>query len=92
MSGMKSRKPSQFDIIRAYLRERSDWTPSHELRSVSTTFGWIGHQGDRRARTLAERGEILRRRNDDTGFAEYRVRIEPQESLFTGSEASGANS
>lgn len=52
---------TQKQIIKAYLRDaQGAWIPAYKLRSVSTPYGWIGHQGDRICRKLAEEGEIER--------------------------------
>ena len=45
-------------IIKAYLTD--NWTPSYDLEKVNTPYGYLGSSGSRRARELAERGEIER--------------------------------
>lgn len=44
---------------------------SYELRSRQTPFGWLGHQGDRRARELAEDNLIIR--EGEGKYATYRA-------------------
>jgi hypothetical protein len=51
-------KLTQKQAIISYLRWVNDWIPSYKLRSLETPFGWIGIQGDRRARELAQEGKI----------------------------------
>jgi hypothetical protein len=69
------KKPTQHQIIKAYLRQKQDWVNSYFLRGVQTDYGFIGHQGDRRARELAEAGEIEVRH--DGKYAEYRTKEKP---------------
>lgn len=60
------------DRILALLASRpGEWVNAWELRSVNSPEGWIGTSGDRRARELAERGQVLRRLGPD-GFVQYR--------------------
>jgi hypothetical protein len=37
----------------AYLWERADWVPTHELVKLSRPYGFVGSAGDVRARELA---------------------------------------
>jgi len=46
---------TQKEIILNYLRSVREWVPSYKLRSVYTPFGWVGHQGDRRARECRQK-------------------------------------
>ena len=68
-------KPTQKEIIINYLRQTNDWIPSFKLRSIQTQFGWIGSQGDRRARELANEGKILHKIE---GYSYYRSKEVPQ--------------
>lgn len=52
---------TQADIILKHLGSVNDWVPAYKLRSVTTEFGWLGHQGDRVCRKLAEQGKIERK-------------------------------
>jgi len=54
-------KITQKEIILDYLKDAgAQWTPAYKLRSVNTPYGWIGHQGDRVCRKLAENKTIER--------------------------------
>ena len=46
---------------------------SWELVKTKTPYGWIGISGDRMARKMAKKGEILRTRGSD-GYAEFFLR------------------
>lgn len=59
-------------IIIKYLELVNDWIPAYKLRGRDTSFGWLGHQADRRARELAQEGKIEHRINGK--YAEYRVK------------------
>jgi hypothetical protein len=52
---------TQAQIIKLQLSKTDEWIPAFKLRSVNTSDGWIGHQGDRVCRKLAENGEIQRK-------------------------------
>lgn len=66
-------KLTQKEIILRHLKDAgSEWTPAFKLRSVSTPYGWIGHQGDRVCRKLTETGVIERR--IIRRYAHYRIR------------------
>lgn len=78
---------SQKDIIKRHLEWRwglwrdglasHPWVPSYDLRGARLTIdrhggdGWSGHQGDRRARELAQAGEVFRKIGDDRGIVWY---------------------
>lgn len=66
-------------IIVRYLQKQPDkWFWGYELEKVSTPYGWIGTQGQRRARELAEDGKLDRRIKD--GLVQYRI-SKPQTQL-----------
>ena len=66
---------TQKQAIISYLRWVNDWIPSFKLRSIQTDFGWIGSQGDRRARELANEGKILHKIE---GYSYYRSKEAPR--------------
>lgn len=76
---MKNRR-TQKAIILEYLcwvrqkarTEDEEWVKSYNLRSKDTMWGFIGSQGDRRARELYEEGKIDRRIVKK--FSEYRYK------------------
>ena len=51
-------KLTQEELVKRYLTD--EWIEGFKLRSIATTWGWIGSQGDRRARKLFEKKEIER--------------------------------
>lgn len=65
---------TQNQVILAYLKDVNDWIPAYRLRGLNTSFGFTGHQSDRRARELATKGLIEHRINGK--FAEYRSKVE----------------
>lgn len=66
------KKLTQREIILKTLRnDPTRWFFSYELRGRQSPFGWIGHQGDRRARELAEDGLIVR--DGEGKYAKYRA-------------------
>ena len=55
-------KLKQVKIVVDYLKSNyPHWIPAYKLRSIDTEFGWLGSQGDRRCRELAEKGTIERK-------------------------------
>ena len=64
-------KLTQHQIIKKYLEFRGEWIASYDLLKINTPYGWLGSQADRRARELAERGEIERKQIGE--YAYYRV-------------------
>ena len=64
---------TQREIILNLLRSEDKWFCSYELLKVNTKWGWIGSQGDRRARELAEEGIIEVRHNGK--YAEYHAHL-----------------
>lgn len=68
-------KPTQKEILKRYLRQKQDWVFAYDLRGRVTDFGFTGHQADRRARELAEDGEILVRQEGK--FAQYKTKEAP---------------
>ena len=55
-------KLNQKEIIVRHLKTSyPDWIPAYKLCSIDTQFGWLGNQGDRRCRELAEDGIIERK-------------------------------
>jgi hypothetical protein len=67
------KKPTQTDIIVKLLNsEPSRWYKSYELLKANTPWGFLGSQGDRRARELAESGQIEVRHIGK--YAEYRAK------------------
>ena len=48
---------TQKELILKYLRSEDRWFNSYELRGKPTQWGFLGHQGDRRARELARRAK-----------------------------------
>lgn len=70
---------SQRSIIINVLRQYPErWFKAYELRGRPTPDGkdFFGHQGDRRARELAEEGVIEVRHENK--YAEYRIKMERQ--------------
>lgn len=67
-------------IIYKHLEQVGDWIPAYKLRSIKTSFGWLGHQADREARRMAAEGIILRRINGR--YAEYRVEIKAKPKVI----------
>ena len=64
------KKLTQSNIIKKMLQDNPDkWFFSHELVKVNTKWGWLGTASSRRARELAESGEIDVR--NEGKFAEY---------------------
>lgn len=64
---------TQSQIIKSILKdEPNKWFPSYELVKATTKYGWLGTSGDRRARELAERGEIEVRHSGK--YAEFRAK------------------
>lgn len=51
---------TQKQIILKYLEYVGEPVPAYKLRSVSTPFGFLGHQADRVCRKLAQEGYITR--------------------------------
>ena len=51
----------QKEILIKYLQDAEDWIPSYKLRSINTNSGFLGSQGDRRARELFEDDKIERK-------------------------------
>lgn len=47
-------KISQHEIVLRYLHSVKDWVKSFNVRGVETQWGFIGSQGDKRARELAK--------------------------------------
>ena len=85
-------KPTQHELIVRYLlKHRGVWIPSHQLQQKQTEHGWIGSEGDRRARELAQDGfydtkshRIYIHRRKNGKYAEYRVTaLEPITKLTT---------
>lgn len=69
---MKPKKLTQTQIIVHLLRANAgEWFLSYQLCKVNTPFGWLGLQGPRRARELAEANEI--EREDEGKYAKYRI-------------------
>lgn len=65
------KKLSQTEIILALLRDSAgEWFLSYQLCKADTKYGRLGLQGPRRARELAEAGEI--ERQDEGKYAKYR--------------------
>jgi hypothetical protein len=60
---------TQKEIILNLLRSDDRWFASYELMKANTKWGWIGSQGDRRAREMAEAGQIEVRHEGK--YAEY---------------------
>lgn len=86
------------EIILAHLRFRHDqfvvglrpdpFVPVYELRGREVAIdehrvGWVGHSGDRRAREMAARGEIVTERRG--GIVHYAYKREGQPSMFNAS-------
>lgn len=64
---------TQKEVIKKYLASlNGSWVKAFDLRGKQTPFGFTGHQADRRARELAQLGEIEHRVNGK--FAEYRTK------------------
>ena len=62
------------------------WYPAYKLRSFQTLFGFVGFQGDRRARELQNEGYLERRINPLNKCAEYRYKIKTEPALPSLSE------
>lgn len=75
---------TQHQIIKKYLESLGGtWIKAYHLRGLSTPFGFSGHQADRRARELAERGEIDHRVSGK--YAEYRAKPSMKVQSFVNS-------
>lgn len=75
----KHRKPAAKEIIIRLLQKNPDrWYWGYELEKANTPYGWIGTQGQRRARELAEDHKIDKRLKD--GLVQYRIH-KPQTQL-----------
>lgn len=67
---------TQKEIILKYLEHlhlgdrEGGWVYEYRLRSIHTPFGWLGSQGDRRCRELAQEGKLERKK--DGKYAMYR--------------------
>lgn len=67
-------KITQKQIIHKFLKSiHPSWSKAYDLRGRNTEFGFCGHQADRRAREMAESGEIEVRH--DGKYAEYRSKV-----------------
>src|SRR5438105_13694910 len=53
MREFKGTATTNHEILVAYLWERADWVPTHELVKLSRPYGFVGSAGDVRARELA---------------------------------------
>ena len=74
-----TRKLPDKEIIEHYLKMLRDggtqgWVVGHQLRSVETPYGFIGSQGDRRCREMAQ-ARILERKIEN-GLVYYRYRYD----------------
>ena len=57
-------KPSQKEIIIAYMREQPERKFfTYELQKVNTSYGWLGSQSDRRMRELFEEGVLSKEKS-----------------------------
>lgn len=74
-------KHTQEEIVVRYLAARpGEWVSSYDLMKKETAWGWLGSQGDRRARELALKGvyelegttHYIERKHEGK-YAEYRV-------------------
>jgi len=52
------KKLSQKQIILKYLQFVNDWVVGYKLVGINTPYGFIGSEGARICRRLAEKGEI----------------------------------
>jgi hypothetical protein len=66
---MVMKRITQKEMILNFLRSQERWFSSYELRGKPTSWGFLGHQGDRRARELAKEGKIEVRHKG--AYAEY---------------------
>lgn len=72
---------TQKEKIIEYLKQTDGWVQGYKLCSVRVLDDqWIGSQGDRRARELAEAGILERRINGK--YAEYRYKKPVQLHLY----------
>jgi hypothetical protein len=62
---------TQEEILKRQLSACNDWVPAFKLRGVSTPFGFLGHQADRRLRKMAEEGKIQRKIIN--GYVYYKI-------------------
>lgn len=77
---------TQASIIKKYLCQCNNWVPSYDLIKISTDWGWIGSNGDRTARKLAEEGIVERINGGEIGrdkrFVYFRLKERSQEKLI----------
>ena len=78
---------TQQEILLAYLKDENTWKPAPFLCAKSTRFGWLGSQGDKRARELFAKGLLERRPGSELGldprYKYYRYKQqEPQQLTF----------
>lgn len=65
-------KLTQKDIVLKCLQKNEGkWFEGFRFTKVETPFGWLGSEGDRRARELAEEGMIERKH--EKGYSWYRA-------------------
>lgn len=51
---------TQKNVVLLYLKHNRKWIPSYDLVKISTPYGWLPKNGDRRARELVAAGIIDR--------------------------------
>lgn len=78
-------KISQKEIIIKTMQGQPErkWL-SYELQKLSTPYGFVGSQGDRRARELAEKGILLKERHgkyERYWLAESHIKPEPKKKI-----------
>ena len=59
---------TQQAILLAYLKDENTWKPAPFLCARNTRFGWLGSQGDKRARELFALGLLERRPGSELGL------------------------
>src|SRR2546430_1382580 len=75
MRTFKGTATTNHEILVAYLWERADWVPTHELVKLSRPYGFVGSAGDVRVRELARdecsehlKGKVERARGAEIGL------------------------
>ena len=89
MREFKGAAKTNHEILVAYLWERADWVPTHELVKLSRPYGFVCSAGDVRARELAGNecaphlqnkvdGEEGRKLGLDSRYQYFRYKAQPR--------------